>query len=413
MTYRVLTFLLLAIAGIVSGMDAQPAESGTGPVADSTRLKGFQKDARGYYDAFKNREAFGSLIEYAGLQEKLQKEAAAQRIRDLSDKHEQEIATLKEKLQKVNGSIADLREANDSVTIEKNRLRFNTLILFLLLSGGSFSILMFLRGRFRAEERQRAASQTRLSYADGIAGVADTSMQLAADTLFSYRSLFELTPKTQSQIGKLRAMSVSLNIKSESMLKAEETIERINELAENGQHALEEFEKYFRQSDDKEVTNLNAIIDDTMHLSYLWMKSRYPDFECAMSRDLEKILPEIGLYPADIRKALFCFFNNAFSSVYEKSAIGQKDYEGRVTVISRRLPRFVQVRIRDNGVGLDDKLHDKVFEPFYSTRPAEHGTGLGLTTGADIVRNKHQGEVTFETDTGYGTDILVRFPLEV
>ena len=196
-------------------------------------------------------------------------------------------------------------------------------------------------------------------------------------------------------------------------MNAEAIMNRIQELASNGKTALQQFEGYFNATDEKATTNLNAIIDDTAHLSYLWMKSRYEDFECALSLDLEKILPKIDVFPGAVRKALFCFFNNAFYSVYLQANATGMGFEGRVTVASRQLPRFVQIRIRDNGLGVDEKIREKVFEPFFTTISPKHGAGLGLSFGKEIICDKHQGEVTFENDTGDGTDLLIRFPIEI
>jgi signal transduction histidine kinase len=128
-------------------------------------------------------------------------------------------------------------------------------------------------------------------------------------------------------------------------------------------------------------------------------------------KDLEKILPEISIVPAAIRTALFQFFNNAFYSVYQKKKVSGKDYEPKISVTSRKLPRFVQVRIKDNGSGIEDKILPRIYDPFFTTKPPEEANGLGLTQAAEIIKKKHGGEIIIESEPGKGTDFIVRFPL--
>ncbi len=408
----VFLFFIAASVGLREPAIAQ-ADSAGGLPPDGERAAALLKEAKESYVNFKNGPAFGALIEYAALRQKEYEESVAAEHKRIADGYEEQLAGLQARLDTLNGSVTELKAGNSSLAEEKSRLLQNTVLLFLLLAGSLAAALAFLRRKMLYEEKLQSDSGVRLAHSRALSGLVDSSSRLASDTLFSFDSVHDLTPRTQSQVGKLRAMSVTLGKKSDLMVRAEEVLSRMHELAAVGQSALQQFQDFSLPAGDKTATNLNVIIDDTAHLSYLWMKSRYEDFEAAISLDLEKILPEIDTHPGEIRKALFCFFNNAFYSIYRKAGEGQAGFEGRVTVTSRRLPRFVQVRIRDNGTGVDEKLREKVFEPFYTTRPPEHGAGLGLSFGRDIIQARHEGEANFESDTGNGTDLLIRFPLNI
>jgi signal transduction histidine kinase len=140
------------------------------------------------------------------------------------------------------------------------------------------------------------------------------------------------------------------------------------------------------------------------------MIADHPGFNCNLSLDLEKILPKVEVIPDEIRFVIFSLLKNAFESVRERTATAPKGYEPIVTVTTRKLPRFVQVRVKDNGIGIPDKIADKIFEPYFTTRQSEKNPGLGLTISKEMITLHHKGELFVESDFSNSTDFIIRFP---
>lgn len=164
------------------------------------------------------------------------------------------------------------------------------------------------------------------------------------------------------------------------------------------------------EAEQRVLLDLNQVIEEVVGQAYFQATLEYPDFQCAIVKDLEKILPKIELAPGEIRFVLFNLLNNAFYAVREKRSNAPKGYEPKVTISTRKLPRFVQVRVRDNGTGIIEKEPARIFEPFYSTKKTTKNAGLGLSEARRIITGIYKGELLTESDMSTGTDFIIRFP---
>jgi signal transduction histidine kinase len=159
-------------------------------------------------------------------------------------------------------------------------------------------------------------------------------------------------------------------------------------------------------------TNVNRLIEEVSVQAYYSMRDHYPDFSCEMRRDLEKILPDTELNAEDIRFVLFNILENAFESVWNKKSSSGKGYIPSVTVTSRKLPRYIQVRVKDNGTGVPDHVRKQIFQPFFTDREGKRHTGLGLHESYDLIVNKYKGDLILENDFQSSTDFIIRLPLK-
>ncbi|MGR6086750.1 MAG: sensor histidine kinase [Arcticibacter sp.] len=160
-------------------------------------------------------------------------------------------------------------------------------------------------------------------------------------------------------------------------------------------------------------TNVNRLIEEVSVQAYYSMRDHYPDFSCDMRRDLEKILPDTELNAEDIRFVLFNILENAFESVWLKKASSGKGYQPSVTITSRKLPRYIQVRVKDNGVGISDSVRKQIFSPFFSDKDDNQHVGLGLHESYDLIVNKYKGDLILENDFQSSTDFIIRLPLKL
>jgi two-component system NtrC family sensor kinase len=159
-----------------------------------------------------------------------------------------------------------------------------------------------------------------------------------------------------------------------------------------------------RGSGQKEPTNLNGLADEFLRLSYQSFLAKEPDFKCELKTDLASDLPQVSVIPQDIGKVLLNLINNAFYAVNEKASSGNvdSDYKPIVTVSSAYSPLQggkggrVELSVQDNGSGIPDSIKEKIFQPFFTTKPTGSGTGLGLSLSYDIVK-AHGGELRVES----------------
>jgi len=131
-----------------------------------------------------------------------------------------------------------------------------------------------------------------------------------------------------------------------------------------------------------------------------------------MKRYLDPTIGKIGVIPQDLGRALLNLINNAFYAVHEKKKMNIKGYEPEVSIKTRKLADKIEISISDNGIGIPYQIQDKIFQPFFTTKPAGQGTGLGLSMSYDIITKSHGGEITVESEEGEGSTFTVYLPLQ-
>ncbi len=165
----------------------------------------------------------------------------------------------------------------------------------------------------------------------------------------------------------------------------------------------------------KEPTDINALADEYLRLSYHGLRAKDKTFNATLKTDFDERIGKINIIPQDIGRVILNLITNAFYVVTEKkkelqSAGNGTEYNPTVSVITKKMGRNVVVMVKDNGNGIPPKLMDKIFQPFFTTKPAGQGTGLGLSLSYDIV-NAHGGELKVETKEGEGTTFIINLPI--
>ena len=153
------------------------------------------------------------------------------------------------------------------------------------------------------------------------------------------------------------------------------------------------------QSGEMQLYDINALADEYIKLSYHGFLSKDSSFKCTIKTVFEKKLDKINLIPQDIGRVLINLYYNAFYSVNEKRKISGKDYEPLVSIITERAGHTAQLKVRDNGMGISEKIVHKIYQPFFTTKPTGIGTGLGLSLSYDIIK-AHGGELKVESVEG-------------
>ena len=163
----------------------------------------------------------------------------------------------------------------------------------------------------------------------------------------------------------------------------------------------------------KEPSNINAIADEYLRLAYHGLRAKDKSFNATLNTDLDEKIGKINIVPQDVGRVILNLITNAFHAVIEKQKKekdeGNTSYKPTVWVSTKRKGHTVLVSIRDNGNGVPDKVKDKIFQPFFTTKPSGQGTGLGLSLSYDIIQT-HGGELLLETKQGEGTTFTISLP---
>jgi two-component system, NtrC family, sensor kinase len=163
-------------------------------------------------------------------------------------------------------------------------------------------------------------------------------------------------------------------------------------------------------SGNKEPTDINGLLDEYLRLIYHGLKARDRTFNAVMSSDFDKSIGEILVVPQEIGRVILNLLANAFYAVSEKKKLAQNGYVPTVSVSTKNLGKSIQILIADNGTGISKKVLDKIFQPFFTTKPSGQGTGLGLSLSYDIITKGHGGKLTLDTKEGEGTKFTIVIP---
>ncbi|MEO5783784.1 MAG: ATP-binding protein, partial [Ginsengibacter sp.] len=161
----------------------------------------------------------------------------------------------------------------------------------------------------------------------------------------------------------------------------------------------------------KESTDINPLCDEYLRLSYHGLRAKDKSFNATMKTDFDNSIGKINIIPQDIGRVVLNLLTNAFYAVNEKKKSGIENYEPTVSVSTKKINGKVEIRVGDNGNGIPQKVLDKIFQPFFTTKPTGQGTGLGLSLSYDIVTKGHGGELKVETKEAEGTTFIIQLPV--
>ena len=159
-------------------------------------------------------------------------------------------------------------------------------------------------------------------------------------------------------------------------------------------------------SGQKEPTDINALVDEYLRLAYHGLKAKDKSFNVALKTEYDETIGSINIIPQDIGRVVLNLITNAFYAVDEKKKHQYEGYEPTVLVSTKKVNDKIEISVADNGEGIRSNIVDKIFQPFFTTKPTGLGTGLGLSLSYDIVK-AHGGELKVETTEGEGTRFIV------
>jgi signal transduction histidine kinase len=191
----------------------------------------------------------------------------------------------------------------------------------------------------------------------------------------------------------------------------ESNAKKINEHGKRADSIVHSMLQHSRgQAGEREETDINAMLEEDLNLAYHGMRARDSSFNVTMETDFDKNVGKLTVVPQNISRAFLNIITNGFYELNRKKQENGNSYEPIILVSSVNKEKHVEIRIRDNGDGIPESIRDKLFNPFFTTKPTGQGTGLGLSLSHDIIAKEHQGDITFESKEGEYTEFIITLP---
>ncbi len=189
-------------------------------------------------------------------------------------------------------------------------------------------------------------------------------------------------------------------------------LQKINEHGRRADGIVRSMLEHSRgSSGDRRSVDLNTLVEEALNLAYHGARARDQSFTITLERDLDRGIEPVEVVPQDITRVLLNLFNNGFYAVHRRQqTVANPGFEPTLKVITRQMDSAVEIHVWDNGTGIPDDIRDKLFQPFFTTKPTGEGTGLGLSISYDIVTQQHGGSITVDSQLGEYSEFTMRLP---
>ena len=314
-------------------------------------------------------------------------------------------------------SIFKLAAANKIASTTRNYfIAFAVLLLF-------SAVLLYNRVRFKQRANKKLEdtlmkltnTQTQLVQAEKMASLGELTAGIAHEIQNPLNFVNNFAEVNTELIDELKK-----EIEPAGIISANEIIEDIKANSEKITHHGKRADSIVKgmlqhsrkSSGQKEFTDINALCDEYLRLSYHGLRAKDKSFNAEFETKFDAALAPINVVPQDIGRVILNLINNAFYAVNERQ-INEKEsgYKPRVTLTTKKQADQVVIEVEDNGTGMPEQVKEKIFQPFFTTKPTGEGTGLGLSLSYDIVTKGHGGELRVETKEGMGTEFIIQLPI--
>ena len=163
-------------------------------------------------------------------------------------------------------------------------------------------------------------------------------------------------------------------------------------------------------SGEHRPVDINALVEESLNLAYHGARAEKQGFNISLQRSFDPTAGEVDVFPQDSTRVLLNLISNGFYAATKRKQADSDGYEPILAVATKNLGDRVEIRIRDNGIGIPPEVKEKMFNPFFTTKPAGEGTGLGLSISHDIVVKQHSGAIEVDTQLGEFTEFKIILP---
>jgi signal transduction histidine kinase len=230
-------------------------------------------------------------------------------------------------------------------------------------------------------------------------------------------------------VNNFSALSAELIVELNDLLQSagldDKTREEIDELTHMLQGNLEKVVQHGKRADsivknmllhsregsgEHRPADINTIVEESLNLAYHGARAEKSGFNITLKRELDPAAGMIDLYPQEITRVFLNLISNGFYAATKRKEAAEQGFEPTLVATTKNLGNRVEIRIRDNGTGIPPEVKEKMFNPFFTTKPAGEGTGLGLSMSHDIIVKQHAGKIDVETEPGAFTEFIITLP---
>ncbi|MEZ5196791.1 MAG: ATP-binding protein [Bacteroidales bacterium] len=375
----------------------------------------YQSLAESYYKIGDPENAYKYILKYSEAKDSVINAENLEKIAQLTNKLEFEtrMALQKESNEKM--------MALQQVKINRERLTRNIFLLGMLLAVG-LVIIIFVRFMEKKKLNRRLnetldnlrATQSQLVHAEKMASLGELTAGIAHEIQNPLNFVNNFSEVSVDLINDLREEMAKGDQEEVDAISndLQQNLEKIKEHGKRASNIVKGMLEHSRSgSSEKVPTDLNALANEFLRLAYHGLRAKNKSFNADLKTDFDEELPVINVVPQDIGRVLLNLINNAFYAVAEKKKLSGLDYKPTVTVSTKKTIDTVEVFIHDNGNGIPQKVLDKIFQPFFTTKPTGEGTGLGLSMSYDIITKGHGGQLNVETIEREETEFIIVLPL--
>ena len=265
---------------------------------------------------------------------------------------------------------------------------------------------------------QLTATQAQLVQAEKMAFLGELTAGIAHELqnpLNFVKNFAEVSTDLVDDMAEDRGQATrNTTLEREVLAGLKQNLQKISQHGQRASSIIKDMLEHSRTGTSQRLpTNLNELTEEYLHLAY---QGRHPTDQdqspaIRLTTAYDPTLPPVAVAPQNLGRVLLNLFTNAFYAVEQRQKAGTSGYVPEVTVSTHRLAQgHVEIRVRDNGTGIPDAVKDKVFQPFFTTKPASKGTGLGLSLSYDIVTQGHGGTLTLTSQEGAFTEFIITLP---
>ncbi len=366
-------------------------------------------------------KALANFKKYAAIEDSVRSKDNIQKATELSMNY-----TFQKKQE-----IADALQAKKNAEAKTSQLLLiGGLVLMLVLAGGAWYAFRNKQRANQILEKQKTEiqntltqlkiTQAQLIQSEKMASLGELTAGIAHEIQNPLNFVNNFSEVNKELVGELNdeidkanykeAKSIAINIK--------ENEEKINHHGKRADAIVKNMLQHSRSgSSQKEAIDINSLCDEYLRLSYHGLRAKDKSFNADFKEDFDESIGKVSLVTQDIGRVLLNLYNNAFYAVNERRKnteeslpAEQAAYRPTVSVITRNLKDKIEIIVKDNGKGISRTVIDRIFQPFFTTKPTGQGTGLGLSLSYDIIK-AHGGDIKVESKEGEGTMFLIQLPV--
>ena len=304
---------------------------------------------------------------------------------------------------------------------EASKVKFQRYLLIGGISAFAIITLLLVRNnlhRRKAHDRIKKAytelrdTQQQLIQSEKMASLGELTAGIAHEIQNPLNFVNNFSEVNKELIAEMREEIIKGNYEEVNVLAKdiEDNEAKINHHGKRADAIVKGMLQHSRTSSGiKEATDINALADEYLRLAYHGLRAKDKSFNARVETDFDHSIGNINVIPQDIGRVILNLISNAFYAVAEKSKLGIEGYEPTVSIGTKRMGDMISIAVKDNGNGIPQHALDKIFQPFFTTKPTGHGTGLGLSLAYDIVK-AHGGELKVETKEVEGSAFVIALP---